>query len=125
LGLKDQILGLKWVQENIAAFGGDADKVTVFGESAGAISIALHYINPNLGKLDKPLFRNAIMQSGAPSTFPIAEISSSRQAAYDSTVKFAGCANETDSWACLAGLSEERLLNATVSTLRLSENQQA
>jgi acetylcholinesterase len=48
LGLQDQLLALKWVQQNIQSFGGDPEKVTVFGESAGAISIGLHLINPEL-----------------------------------------------------------------------------
>ena len=50
LGIKDQIQAMKWVQSHIAAFGGDPKKVSVFGEDAAAISIAIHYLNRNLGK---------------------------------------------------------------------------
>jgi carboxylesterase 2 len=45
-GLKDQVMAMRWVQKNIAHFGGDPDNVTIFGESAGAASVHYRMLSP-------------------------------------------------------------------------------
>lgn len=61
MGLKDQVAVLHWVHQNIAAFGGDPANVTIFGESAGAVSVNFHLLSP----MTKGLFHKAIAQSGS------------------------------------------------------------
>lgn len=67
MGLWDQLLALKWVQNNIHFFGGNPDQVTIFGESAGSMSVSAHILSPQ----SNGLFKNAIMQSGSLYNIPL------------------------------------------------------
>src|SRR6185437_12077022 len=67
-GMLDQIAGFEWVKRNIAAFGGNPNRVTIFGESAGGIAVSMLAASP----LAKGLFQGAISESGgsfAPARF--------------------------------------------------------
>lgn len=59
-GFKDQNLALKWIQQHIKAFGGDPNRVTIFGQSAGGVSVHMHMLSP----LSEGLFNQAIVMSG-------------------------------------------------------------
>jgi len=61
-GLKDQALALRWIKNNIVKFGGDPGRITISGESAGAISVHAQVLSP-VGK-DEDLFQGAIAMSG-------------------------------------------------------------
>ncbi|KAF8836216.1 alpha/beta-hydrolase [Paxillus ammoniavirescens] len=107
LGLRDQRLALHWIQKYICAFGGDPTKVTIWGESAGAISVALHMVT-NDGNPDG-LFRAAFMQSG--SLLPVDDISQG-QKYYDALVSETGCSSAPDTLQCLREAPYEALLDA-------------
>jgi para-nitrobenzyl esterase len=101
-GLMDQQEALRWVRRNIDAFGGDPDNVTIFGESAGGLSVHAHLVSPQ----SHGLFAHAIVESGAYAlTQPTLAAAEAQGAAYATSV---GCAAQDKG--CLRGLSVSALL---------------
>ncbi|EAQ83708.1 hypothetical protein CHGG_10112 [Chaetomium globosum CBS 148.51] len=116
LGLKDQRQALRWVRENIAAFGGDPDKITVWGQSAGGNSIIYQLLAYN-GQAHDNLFRAAIMSSGSIGIGNT--LRPDREDAiqgYRRILNETGCFNATDTIACLREAPLDVVYNAAAST---------
>lgn len=103
-GIQDQQQALRWVKQNIAAFGGDAHRVTIFGESAGGISVLYHLVSPD----SAGLFERAIIESsddGASVPLPLAE------SIYATVIPLLGCSPTANTVACLRALPVSTLIN--------------
>lgn len=114
VGFLDQRLALEWVSKNIHSFGGDPDNVTIFGESAGGISVAHHMIanGGNNTFNGKPLFTKAILQSGG--LVPTLDVTSKLpQTIFDKIVRALGCAESEDKIACLQTKDTQAIWNQT------------
>ncbi|KAL1945641.1 hypothetical protein VTO73DRAFT_1643 [Trametes versicolor] len=107
LGLHDQRLALQWIQQHVAAFGGDPKKVTINGASAGAVSVGLHMVTN--GGDNEGLFRAGIMHAGSP--LPTGDIEI-QQRFYDTVVEQANCTSPADTLECLRQISANTLLQA-------------
>uniref|UniRef100_A0A8H8CFU5 Carboxylic ester hydrolase n=1 Tax=Psilocybe cubensis TaxID=181762 RepID=A0A8H8CFU5_PSICU len=106
-GLRDQRFAMQWIQENISLFGGDPTRVTIWGSSAGAISVGLHMVANNGDP--QGLFHNAFMISGFPMALHDIE---HQQPFFDQLVKDTGCTGSTDPIACLRAVPYDTLANA-------------
>ena len=105
-GLKDQVLALKWVKENIASFGGSPDEVTIFGESAGAASIGYHLMSSQ----SEALFKRAILESGSATcnwAFLTSKEAKERSSAFLDNVN---CKNDHTMMNCLQMLPTDTIL---------------
>jgi para-nitrobenzyl esterase len=107
-GLMDQQAALRWVQKNIAHFGGNAKNVTIFGQSAGGLSVRSQLVSPGA----KGLFAKAIIESGAyAETLPT---ETQAEAVGQTVATKVGCTDQTA--ACLRKVPVDQLLNAETST---------
>ncbi|XP_019361106.1 PREDICTED: cocaine esterase [Gavialis gangeticus] len=112
-GLLDQVAALQWVKDNIDTFGGDPESVTLFGESAGGISIGANILSP----MSKGLFHKAISQSGVV-TLP-GSITSKPQVLTHVIANLAGCEMTSSAIVnCLRKKTEKELVTVTTDFLK-------
>ncbi|XP_058121660.1 carboxylic ester hydrolase-like [Anopheles ziemanni] len=119
-GLKDQLLVMRWIRQNISAFGGDPNNVTLFGESAGAKAAYLHYLSP----VSRKYFHRIICQSGVACSDFVLQVNPSGKAR-----KLANClgyrgSSDSEAFDVLRKAPAAQLIRYQMETLDASEQLQ-
>jgi para-nitrobenzyl esterase len=110
-GIEDQRAAMRWVHENIAFFGGDASKMMIFGESAGAASVGVHLASP----LSASLFSSAGMESGSGLAHWSATSMDDATAVFQHTVMLTNCSDAPDVVHCLRQIEASALAEITMA----------
>ncbi|XP_015344120.1 cocaine esterase-like isoform X1 [Marmota marmota marmota] len=108
-GYLDQVAALRWVQQNIAHFGGNPDQVTIFGESAGGTSVSSHVVSP----MSQGLFHGAIMESGVALLPDLITSSSKDVSTMVANLSACGQVESEALVSCLRDKSEQEMLAIT------------
>jgi para-nitrobenzyl esterase len=107
-GLLDQQFALKWIQDNIAKFGGDPGQVTLIGQGSGASDVCMHVVAPS----SQGLFQQAISESGGCALYQPTAKDVSKET--DIWLGKVGCGDASDALGCLRKKSTKDLINASV-----------
>lgn len=116
-GLYDQLAALQWVKTNVAAFGGDPDNVTIFGESAGGMSVGLQLASP----LSRGLFKQAVIESG-----PVLMVNKNEERAGKTglaAAALAGCGDAKTAAKCLRDMPMEKFMSEIRPVMFMLEEQ--
>jgi len=105
-GMLDQVAALQWVKDNISSFGGDPNNITIFGESAGGMSVAMLIVSP----LSNKSFAKGIMQSGP--VFVMNRTMDRELKAGQTVAAAVGCADPATAAACLRAIDAKELYKA-------------
>lgn len=113
-GVQDQRLAMQWIKANVKAFGGDESHITMFGESAGGVSVCYHLTSP----ASAGLFTSALAESSLCSN---TVFFADKAVARNFGSKFAahiGCANATGVASCLRDMDADKVLNVSPVVVR-------